>query len=75
MYLHIDTNNGDDEPLDSGDEKNVLNIPNREKPALTCQVQGSVKSTKGGGLLLNPTPVMVCFQTTILSSVALNNLE
>ena len=82
---HIKTNNGDDEPLDSGDEKNVLNIPNREKPALTCQEQGSVKSTKGGVLLLKPPQGILYLQTirnihvwsraAILSLVVLNDLE
>ena len=81
----IETKNGNEDPLDLGDDKSVLNIPNRDNPYLGRQVQGSTKRKKGGVLLLNTSPVLVCLQTfrkvhvgpcaTLLLSVEFNDLE
>ena len=68
-----------------GDDKSVLNLPNRDNPDIGRQGKGSAKTKKGGGLLLNPSPGLVYLQTfrticvgprtTLLSSVAINDLE
>ena len=46
---YIKNNNGDEDPLDSGDEKYILKPPNRKNPALECQGQGSANRTEGDG--------------------------
>ena len=46
---YIKTDHGDEDLMDYGDEKSVLNLPNRQKPATGSQGKGSAKSTKGVG--------------------------
>ena len=66
--------------------KNMYSTPpNRDNSDLGRHGKGSTKRTKGGGWLPNPFPELVCLQTfktirvgpctTLLSSVAFNNLE
>ena len=70
--------------MDSGDE-NPLQHLQQGKNSLRRQGQGIAKRTKGDGLLINPSPGLLCFQTvsnicvgprgTLLLSVDLNGLE
>ena len=48
LILHIKTNNGNEDPSDSGDDKSVLNIPNKENTDLRRQGQVSAKSENCG---------------------------
>ena len=46
---NIETNNGVEDPLDSSDDKSVLNLFNRDNHTLGHQGQGSTKKKKCGG--------------------------
>ena len=46
---HIEAKNGDEELIKSGNEKYVLNLPNRENHVLGRQGHVSANRTKGGG--------------------------
>ena len=43
---HIDTNNADEGPLNSGDDNCFRDLPNRENPYLGNHVEGSLKKKK-----------------------------
>ena len=47
--FHIEGNNDDEDLMESSDDKSILNLSNRENPALGRQGKGSTKRTKGGG--------------------------
>ena len=47
--FHIETNNGNEESLDSGNDKSVLNRSNRNKPALVIHGKVIAKRTTVSG--------------------------